>query len=126
MSYNDAPLTILAGAALAAKILVKLSGGEALVNTASDIPVGVNDYAVADAENASVKTLNSSGTLEMVASGAITINADVYADADGKVSALPGDAGTYYKVGVAVEAATADGDIIEVLPVFGLTATTVS
>lgn len=116
MSYNNGPLTILAGAPLAAKILVKMVAGEAVPNTVDGEPIGVNDYAVADTENAEVSTLNVAGTLEIKASGAISINADVYAAADGEISVLPTDGGTYTKVGVAMEAATADGDIIEVLP----------
>lgn len=126
MSYNNGPLTLLAGAALAAKILVKMVAGEAVPNTVDGVPIGVNDYAVADTENAEVSTLNVGGTLEIKASEAIAVSADVYAAADGEISALPAGAGDYVKVGVAMEAALADGDIIEVLPTFGLTVTTVS
>lgn len=116
MSFNKGPLTLLAGADLAQKILVKLVAGEVVVNTASDIPIGVSDYAVDDTENASISTLNVEGTLEMVAADAISLDADVFAAADGKISVLPTTGGTYTKVGVAMEAATADEDIIEVLP----------
>ena len=119
MSYNNGPLTLLAGAALAAKILVKMVAGEAVPNTVDGAPIGVNDYAVADTENAEVSTLNAGGTREIKAAGAIGINADVYAAADGEISVLPTDGGTYTKVGVAMEAATADGDIIEVIPIPG-------
>jgi hypothetical protein len=53
------------------------------------------------------------GTHKITASGAITKGADIYAAAAGKVQALPGTAGTYRKVGFALEAASTDGDIIE-------------
>ncbi len=54
------------------------------------------------------------GTLIMVASGVIAADADVYADAAGKVSTLPAVAGLYWRVGRALVAAAADGDRIEV------------
>jgi hypothetical protein len=55
--------------------------------------------------------------MEMTAGGVISYGADVYAAAAGKVTALPTAGGRYRKVGVALEAATADGDIIQVLPI---------
>lgn len=118
MSFVKSPITLITGAALVAKRLVKLSSGEAVYNTATatDQPIGVCDYAVADGYEASIQTLSEDGTLEMTASGAISLDADVYAAADGKIQALPSTGGTYRKIGIAMEAATADGDIIEVLP----------
>lgn len=52
----------------------------------------------------------------MVASGAIDVDVDVFADADGKIQALPVAAGTYYCVGKSLEAATTDGDEMQVDP----------
>lgn len=119
--------TFTAGAAFIAHALVQLSSGKVIENTATAThnPIGVAEFAAdADGDIVSVRLLNSDGTIEMVASGAITSGADVYADADGKISALPAAAATYRKIGIALEAATADGDIIEVLP-YNYHATTV-
>lgn len=126
MSRFDDTRTFTAGADLSDKRLVKLSTGSVVhaTATATDDPIGVNDFAVASAGNACIRLLSSDDTQEMTAAGAITLNAAVYAAADGKVQALPAGAGTYRQVGIALEAATADGDIIEVLPYgFNLTKT---
>jgi len=121
MSEIKSPITLLTGAAVSAKRLVKLSDGTALHNTATetDDPIGVADYAAASGERLAVRLLSEPGTLEITAAGVIPSNADVFAGADGKVSALPAGAGNYKKIGIAMEAATADGDIIEILP-YGL------
>jgi hypothetical protein len=111
--------TFEAGAAVSTKRLVKLSSGQVIHNTvtSTDDPIGVAEYAVDAADElVAVRLLNDGGTLEVTAAGAIAQDADVYAAADGKVSALSATAGTYRKVGIAIAAATADGDIIEVLP----------
>lgn len=69
-------------------------------------------FAKAAAENVTVRLPNESGTTPMVASEAITAFNPVYAAANGKIAA----SGTLLR-GFAMESATADGDIIEVLPV---------
>jgi len=119
--------TFIAGAAILAHALVQLSSGKVIENTvtATHNPIGVTEFeSTADGDEVTVRLLNSDGTIEIVAAGAITSGADVYAAADGKVSALPAAAATYRRIGIALEAATADGDIIEVLP-YNYHATTV-
>lgn len=110
--------TFVTGAAVSAKRLLKLSSGEVVHNTATatDDPIGVSQYAGADGDAIAVRLINDAGTFEVTAAGAISADADVYAAADGKVQALPTAAGTYRRIGKALEAATADGDIIEILP----------
>ena len=79
---------------------------------------GVNDFGVGTVENASTAAdekigvrLNSAvGSRKVVASGAITVGDPVFCGAAGKVSS---SGATRY--GIALEAATADGDVIEVL-----------
>lgn len=60
----------------------------------------------------SARLLNCGGTVKMKAGVAITLGALVYSAASGKI----GVTGTNRLEGKALEAATADGDIIEVLP----------
>ena len=112
MSETKSPITLTAGADLGQKLLVKFSGGEAILNTAtfSDLPIGVNDYAVADTEVAEVKTLDEGGTLEIMAAVAIAQDDLVYAAAAGKITNVAGGR----LIGQALEAASADGSIIEV------------
>jgi hypothetical protein len=107
-----------AGADLSRKLLVKLSAATVVANTkaSTDDPIGVTEYNVLTGNPVAVRFLCSDETQEITASGAIALDAVVYADDGGKVQALPAGAGTYRKVGIALEAAFADGDIIEVLP----------
>lgn len=71
--------------------------------------------AFAAGEVITVKLWSKSGTMKMLAGGAITAGAAVNSIADGKID----DSGAVgsYDVGIALEAATADGDVIEVLAV---------
>ena len=108
--------------------LVKLSSGEAVHNTATstDVPIGVTEAAAEEDAALALKLINDSGTFLVTAAGAVTLGADLYAAADGKVSALSATPGTYRRVGAALQAATEDGDIIEMLPLFDAVTTTVS
>lgn len=119
--------TYLAGGTVYAHRLVKTPTG-AVHNTATatDDPIGIAQNDAVSGGQVAVKHLGDGGTLEMVAAGAITAGVVVYAAADGKVQALPGVNGTYRKIGIAIEAADADGDIIEVLPYAFSDTTTVS
>lgn len=60
------------------------------------------------------------GTIKMIAVEALAAGATVYSEASGKVQDTA--QATAFQVGVALEAATADGDIIEVMPQIGDTA----
>jgi len=117
MGWNEGIKAFTTSAAVLARRLVKMASTGLVAHctaAAADIAIGVSEYAVASGAVCSVKLLNCGGTFEMTAAGAITAGAEVYQAADGKVSAtvVPGG-----KIGIAIEAATADGDIIEVLPV---------
>jgi len=83
---------------------------------ANDLPIGVITDEAADAEESVAVALLgvSKRTLLLVAVEAISAGAPVYTAANGKVQDLPAGAGTYYEVGLALSAATADGDLIEV------------
>ena len=111
--------TFIAGsAALARRVLVKLASSVLVVNTktSTDLPIGVTEYAADASEAVAIRLLNAGGTVELVAAGAISADAVVYAADDGEIQALPSAAGTYLQIGIALEAASADQDIIEVLP----------
>lgn len=83
-----------------------------IVATASDYAIGTLERNVFTAFDSAPVLLDSAqGTRRMVAAGPITKGVTVYAAAAGKIDAT----GTII-VGQALEAATADGDIIEVNP----------
>lgn len=64
-------------------------------------------------EPVSVKLRTAAGTHKMIAVEALAVGAVVYTEASGKVQDTA--AATAYIVGTALQAASADGDIIEVL-----------
>jgi hypothetical protein len=108
-------MTKIADAAQSTKHLLVKFGSDAdhiAVNGASDKAIGTCPDTPAAGDSAAVLLLgcaNQSRT--MVASEAISAGADVFAAAGGKVAST----GTV-KVGVALQAAAADGDEIEVDP----------
>jgi hypothetical protein len=112
--------------ALAARIRVKHTAGAATVEVAGagEQHVGVTEYACAASSEVALKLLNFPGSVEMTASKIIAVGATIYGAAAGKVS----DAAVGSAIGIALEAAGANGDIIEVLPfhVLSTTAATVS
>lgn len=81
---------------------------------ASDMIVGVLQNTPEAGEAASVRF---GGTSKVEATGAISKGDRVTADADGKATATTTDGAEYG--GIALEAAAADGDIIEVLLIPG-------
>ncbi len=129
MQSNKGPKAFTVGiGGVYANRLVKLASGTVVLNTATatDDPIGVSLRDGSAADVVSVELINTGGTIEMTAAGAITSGAVVYAAASGKVQALPAAAATYLKIGIALEAASADGSIIEVLPYDYTSTTTVS
>jgi len=60
--------------------------------------------------------ITPSVTIKMVASEAIGEGIEVFAAAAGKIQLLPVAAGTYFRLGKSLEAASADNSIIEILP----------
>ena len=117
--YNIGPKTFEIGVGgMEMHRLVKLASGTVVKNTATatDDPIGAALVNGIEGEFTSVNFLHYGGTLDMVAAGAIPKGDEVYAADDGKIQALPAGVGTYRKIGVALEAASGDGAIIEVLP----------
>ena len=109
----DSPMTFTATEALAIARRVKLttsSGTAVEYADQGDWFVGVTQEAAAADGLISVKDKKDGGTMKVTADGAISAGADVYGADDGKVSATVSG----IIIGVALEAALADGDIIEV------------
>lgn len=69
------------------------------------------DEAYAAGDYIPVKLWNSEGTFKMLAVEALAAGADLYTEASGKVQDTA--ASTSFKFAKALEAATADGDVIE-------------
>lgn len=118
--HGDGCVTKLTDAALATRNLLVKIGSDishvAVTTAATEIPLGfVNDEATAAEEYVNVQLLGSKqGTVLAVASAAITAGDLVVAAANGKIATLSAGAGTYYIVGRALNAAGADGDLVEV------------
>ncbi len=115
-----APASILERTAEAALTLAHTvvkqgaAAGEANVCGAADRPLGVVAGTAAQDEAVDVQVLNGQ-PVSMVAGEAVAIGEGCYTAASGKVQNKPSGAGTYYCVGTALEAASADGDVITVL-----------
>lgn len=124
----DGPITFETHAAVEGKRLVKMNGAnvEHTTATSTDNAIGVTKYAALISTDVAVDSLQKEGTVDVTAAGAISAGVDVYQAADGKIQALPAANGTYRKVGVSVEAAAADGDIIGIIPCLGNVTTTVN
>ncbi len=87
---------------------------EVVYADAAEDYIGVTEYAAADGDPVSVKLNCYPGTLEIecTVSSAIARGTVLYGAADGKIS----DASSGSAQGVAIEAADASGDVIEVAP----------
>lgn len=111
--YVESPCrTFTAGAALAIHRRVKLTSGELAYAGAGDVAIGTLEKpSFADGDEVAVRLRSAPGTRKMVAAGAIAEGAHVYGAADGKVDDVGG-----VLEGIALDAAGADGDVIEVMP----------
>ena len=113
MSFNqNRTQTFTALAALVAGQLISIAGARTVDATAAG---GVADGVVirdcSSGEEVPVALFNAGGTFEVMASGAFSAGAMLYAQASGKVDDIP----TGPCVLRALEAATATGDIIEAI-----------
>jgi hypothetical protein len=96
--------TKLADGAHSYRHLLVKAGSDAdhvALGDATHFPVGVTDDQPSAAEDpVNVRLLGvSNQTVHMIGATAIAAETDVYAAANGFVQALPGSAGTYYRVG---------------------------
>ena len=105
MAYrNEGPFTLTSGEALVADRLVLLSSSTAKYADGGEEPVGITTAAVATATPVACECLNGS-VRKVTASKAISAGAAIYVTTDGKVS----DAAVGKQIGIALQAATADG-----------------
>lgn len=128
--YNESILTFKAGEDLEAHRRVKIESGtttsppEVVYADAGEQAIGVTERSVEDGDYVAVKLEGCGGSREVEAADTFSLGATLYAAADGKVS----DTSSGTAIGIAKEACTAAGDIVEVLPfvVASTTAATVS
>ena len=116
-TIDNTTRTFVAAEAIGAYILVKVDSSgliETASATATEPKVGYTTTAVSLGQAANVSLIHGGGSSYATASEALAIGDIVYGDANGKVSAT-GSSGD--KVGITLTAATADGDVIEVLPI---------
>lgn len=120
MSMQKSPLTVLAGEALEPRRLVKYNGTTWVYADAADIPIGVHPKredpgsdGTANGKHGPIHLLSPDQTVEVEAAGTITAGAEVFAAADGKISASGTNA-----VGIALQAGSA-GSSVEIIP-YGL------
>ena len=89
---------------------VKLSSGVLALAGASDTELGVTRSRIEASVPGGVHVRTAQGTVPMVAAGAISAGAEVFAAASGKIASSGS-----VSIGTTLEASTADGDIIEIL-----------
>ncbi len=114
--YNDAGYrTFVCDEAIPIYSRVKLdSDGRVTIAGLTDKDVGTaTRQTFAAGEAVTVKLRTAGGTHKMIANEACAIGAVLYTEADGKVQDTA--QATAFQIGTALEAAGADGDIIEVL-----------
>lgn len=123
--------TFTAGEALLPKRRVKVESGtatdpvEVVYADAGEQHIGITgNESTADGDLVSVNPMNATGSYEGTAAGAFARGATLYGAADGKID----DASSGSAIGIALEAATADGDIVQWIgfAVLSTTAATVS
>lgn len=104
-----------AGAAIGQHILVKVTSNALSVAGLAEEPIGtIEEASFASGDIRSVRLLSCKGTIRCVASGAFSQGAVVYGRALGKVDDIATSSAV--RIGIALEAATAANDVVEVLP----------
>src|SRR5574343_1415052 len=111
--FTISPKSFTAGEALAAFRRVKLSTTSAVYADQADTGnfIGFTLAAAASGEQVAVALKTAGQSFKAVAADSFSAGATLYAADDGKVS----DTASGAAIGVAMEAAGADGDVVEVL-----------
>jgi len=117
MAENEGIRTFTASGAVTAHARVKITSASSTTPPQVELAglgeqhVGIAEYAAADGELVSVRIRNYSGTVEAIAASSVAVGAALYGASGGKVAST--SSGT--TIGFAVEQATANGDIIEIV-----------
>lgn len=130
MSWTEKDATFTANGALGARVRVKLTSGSATdppqveAAGAGEQHIGYTKVAVASGGLVAVEGRTGNFVKEVVAAEAFAVGDTLYGGAAGKVQ----DTSSGSAIGIAVEAATADGDIVRMIDfaVLSTTAATVS
>jgi len=111
--FDNGVVPMTADAAITQYARVKFEAdGKVVTAGLTDIGDGIAQTAAfASGDVIDVKLWNSGGTFKMIAGEALAAAADLYTEASGKVQDTA--ASTSFKFARALEAATADGDVIE-------------
>lgn len=114
MTFNlSASRSFIAATDIGKDIRVKLTAANTVgIAGATEDYIGLTETPTKAGRAVSVRLKNSGGTAFAIAAGAFAVNATVYGVADGKVDDVSTD---NVVAGVALTAATADGDTIELL-----------
>ena len=130
MSWSEFP-TFTAGEALLHKRRVKIKSGtttsppQVAYADSGEQHIGITgNYSTASGDPVALQPLNATGTYEMTANEAFAVNATLYGGNSGTAQ----DTSSGSAIALALEAATASGDIVEVMQfaVLSTTAATVS
>jgi len=119
MGTSTSPKTFTASEAIAKKLRVSIVAASSTdpvgveIADATTHGIGINEVVVASGDLCAIDLFSSGKSNEVVAAGAFAVGATIYPAAGGKVD----DAVSGVPLGIAVEAATADGDIVEIIPV---------
>lgn len=108
------PDSFISGAAITANRLVKISAANTVIATAAitDLPVGA--AMTAATASGELVTIQKFGRAKLCAAAAISAGAQVMPDGGGGGKVATSSGATARTIGQALEAAGADGDIIEV------------
>lgn len=113
--FDSGYRTFTAGEAITQYDLVYLSAANTVsVNDIANQPIGVAQEAAASGALVKVKLMNAPGTFKVRAKEALSAGALLYTEDGGEVQDTA--AATSFPIMRAIEAATAEDDVIEALP----------
>ncbi len=114
---SKSPISRTTAEAIEAFRRVKLSGSTVVYADAGEVGIGMAQAYTANGATACIETWCQGGTHKVVSAGAFSAGATLYGAADGKVD----DTVVGSPLGYAGEAATADGDVVELIECKGET-----